>query len=155
MSSNEYAKVIARLRKLREGLGLTLKELESRSEGRWKSTSVGSYERGVRHLSLERTLELLSYYGASIAALAPTVLVENKGLVIDLRRISTTPDEFTRTISKYIGHIANLRGDWNGELISLRKIDTEMLQISTGSYGYEFQEALSRRNLEFIFSNRS
>jgi hypothetical protein len=109
----------------------------------------------VRHLSLERALELLSYYGASIAALDPTVLVENKGLVIDLRKISTTPDEFTRTISKYIGHIANLRGDWNGELISLRKIDTEMLQISTGSYGYEFQEALSRRNLEFIFSNRS
>jgi transcriptional regulator with XRE-family HTH domain len=155
VSSNEYAKVIARLRELREGLGLTLKELESRSEGRWKSASVGSYERGARHLSLERALELLSYYGASITALAPTALVENKGLVFDLRKFSTTPDEFTNTISKYIGHITNLRGDWNGELISLRKIDTEMLQISTGSYGYEFKEALSRRNLEFIFSNRS
>ena len=154
MNTDEYAKVIARLRELREGLGWTLKELEIRSEGRWKSASVGSYERGVRHLSLERALELLSYYGASISALSPTPATEKKSLVIDLRKLSLTPDSFTNTISNYVWHLANQRGDWNGELISLRRIDAEMLQVSTGKYAQQFREALNLRRLEFKFLNR-
>lgn len=154
VNTDEYTKVIARLRELREGLGWTLKELEIRSEGRWKSASVGSYERGVRHLSLERALELLSFYGASISALYPTPDTEETNLVIDLRRLSLAPDNFTKTISNYVWHLANQRGDWNGELISLRKIDAEMLQVSTGKYGPKFREALNRRKLEFKFLNR-
>jgi transcriptional regulator with XRE-family HTH domain len=43
-----------RLRELRQAQGLSLQRLEDRSDGRWKSVVIGSYERGDRAFSIAR-----------------------------------------------------------------------------------------------------
>ena len=43
-----------RLRAIRQAQGLSLAEVEVRSEGKWSASAVGAYERGFRTLSLPR-----------------------------------------------------------------------------------------------------
>lgn len=50
------------LRQIRLSRSLSLRQVTIRSEGRFKPSSVASYERGERQLSLERLFALASVY---------------------------------------------------------------------------------------------
>lgn len=63
----------AHLRDVRKARGLSLKELEERTEGRYKASVVGAYERGERIISAPRLLALAQFYGVDIASLFPPV----------------------------------------------------------------------------------
>lgn len=68
------------LRRLRESLGLSLSGVEEKSNGHWKGVVVGSYERGDRHVTLEKCRELLAWYGGrTIEVLAPGDVVVRAG----------------------------------------------------------------------------
>ena len=56
------ATVGQRLRAIRQAQGLSLAEVEARSEGRWSASAVGAYERGFRTLSLPRLKSLADFY---------------------------------------------------------------------------------------------
>ena len=60
-----------RLRRVRIDKGLSLQDVERRSEGEWKAAVVGSYERGDRNISATRLLELAEFYGVAPAAVLP------------------------------------------------------------------------------------
>jgi transcriptional regulator with XRE-family HTH domain len=51
------------LRDVRTGRKLSLRQVAIRSGGRFKPSSVASYERGERQLSLERLFALAEVYG--------------------------------------------------------------------------------------------
>jgi transcriptional regulator with XRE-family HTH domain len=51
------------LREAREELGLTLRQAAERSDGRFKPSVVGGYERAERSISLARFCELADFYG--------------------------------------------------------------------------------------------
>ena len=51
------------LRDVRTGRRLSLRQVAIRSGGRFKPSSVASYERGERQLSLERLFSLSEVYG--------------------------------------------------------------------------------------------
>ena len=51
------------LREAREELGLTLRQAAERSEGRFKPSVVGGYERAERSISLARFCEMADFYG--------------------------------------------------------------------------------------------
>jgi transcriptional regulator with XRE-family HTH domain len=51
------------LRSVRTGRRLSLRQVAIRSGGRFKPSSVASYERGERQLSLERLFSLSEVYG--------------------------------------------------------------------------------------------
>ncbi|NDC12712.1 MAG: hypothetical protein EBZ85_01040 [Actinobacteria bacterium] len=53
----------SRLRDIRRQQELTLKQVEIKSRGVWKSVVVGSYERGTRTLSIENSQELARLVG--------------------------------------------------------------------------------------------
>jgi transcriptional regulator with XRE-family HTH domain len=53
------------LREVRTGRGLSLRQVTVRSGGRFKPSSVASYERGERHISLERLFALAEVYGVA------------------------------------------------------------------------------------------
>ncbi|NDA95938.1 MAG: XRE family transcriptional regulator, partial [Actinobacteria bacterium] len=61
--------VAQRLRHIRQQQNLTLKQVEIRSRGKWKSVVVGSYERGVRALSIAKAEELCAFYGVPAESL--------------------------------------------------------------------------------------
>jgi transcriptional regulator with XRE-family HTH domain len=50
------------LRRVREGRSLSLRQVTVRSGGRFKPSSVASYERGERQISLERLFALAGVY---------------------------------------------------------------------------------------------
>lgn len=148
-SRQEYRDALARLRVLREQSGLTLKKVEEVSRGRWKAGAVGSYERGSRHLTLERAFELLDFYGAQISALAPSSFDENFRATIDLRRLRAfeSADKFTQVIKNLVQNLKSKRGDWNTEVASIRNSDIQALQAATGYLDQSFFNALEIRGL--------
>lgn len=52
------------LRRAREHAGLSLKEVERLTAGRFKPSTVAGYERGERSISMSRFIALASAYGA-------------------------------------------------------------------------------------------
>ncbi len=48
-----------RLRAIRQAQGMSLADVEERSDGKWSSSAIGAYERGFRNLSLPRLSALL------------------------------------------------------------------------------------------------
>lgn len=62
------------LREIRRARSLSLRHASARSSGRFKPSSLASYERGKRQISLERLFELAEVYGVTperiVAAIA-------------------------------------------------------------------------------------
>lgn len=152
--SDEYIKSLARLRGLRLAAGMTLKQVEIKSRGNWKSVVVGSYERGTRHLSLLKAVELCEFYGADISVLGQFGESEvSQALVLDLRQLSKLrelPDEIVTITNRLASRITSKRGDRNGTVLSLRELDIETLEVGLGRSTGEVLELLKRRGLLLI-----
>jgi hypothetical protein len=61
---------------------------------------------------------------------------------IDLRKLVTGSDPIAKRITDVIRNIARMRGDWNGEVISLRASDVNHLEIFTGLSAAEIKKAM-------------
>ena len=119
-----------RLRAIRQAQGLSLADVEHRSEGRWSSSAVGAYERGFRNLSLPRLRALAEFYRVPVAVLlgepgpynAPP---ERKKIVLSLEALrSVDPAE---PVQRFVQSIIEARGDFNGKVLSLRHNDLQAL----------------------------
>lgn len=146
-----YIGSLARLRGLRLAAGLTLKQVEIKSRGTWKAVVVGSYERGNRHLSLLKAVELCEFYGADISALGQlTKGDEPDRLILDLHQLQKMrdlPDEVTLQTQRLATRIIAKRADRNGSVLSLRGSDLETLEIGLGRNQREVIDLLKRRGL--------
>lgn len=129
--------VARRLRSIRKSRGWTLHDVESKTAGSVKAVVMGSYERGTRALSLARALELANLFAIPISDLLSEPLDrsdENLGYRrFDQRRIaillSEYDDERLKKIYKFLIAIAQRRGDWNGEILTLRNTDLDTLTL--------------------------
>jgi transcriptional regulator with XRE-family HTH domain len=122
-----------RLRRIRVQQGLSLQDVERRSEGRWKAAVVGSYERGDRNISASRLCELAEFYGVTPAEVlpqddAPRPLDRGQGIVIDLTRVDGTGDRW-KGLRRYCESIQLQRGDYNRQLLSIRGDDLRALAV--------------------------
>jgi transcriptional regulator with XRE-family HTH domain len=72
-----------RLRTARRQRGWSLGEVESYTDGEFKASVVGAYERGERALSVHRLVRLAEVYAVPPADLLP-LMVSGRGAVIDL-----------------------------------------------------------------------
>jgi transcriptional regulator with XRE-family HTH domain len=125
----------ARLRALRRSKGFTLHECEELSHGEFKAVVLGSYERGTRAISLarlDRLAELFEvplqyFFGEKVQQMSSG----DDGLIFDLRRIRklTLDSEKISPVKRYLTTIARKRSDWNGEVMSLRRSDSAVLEL--------------------------
>ena len=121
------------VRQLRRGKGLTLRQCEEQSEGRFKAVVMGSYERGTRAISLERLQEIADFYQVPIQYFfnnGPERADHEAGAyTFDLRKIkkATFKDEAMEAVENLLSHFLRLRNDWNGEVLSIRKSDGQLL----------------------------
>jgi transcriptional regulator with XRE-family HTH domain len=78
------------LRQVRLARSLSLRQVTVRSGGRFKPSSVASYERGERKISLERLFALADVYDIAperiVAAIAHSLEAERDGVEPDQRR---------------------------------------------------------------------
>jgi hypothetical protein len=55
--------------------------------------------------------------------------IESGRVIIDLRKLSDSNDSSSQAPLKIIKRITQIRHDWNGEVISLRSTDVQLLKI--------------------------
>ena len=155
MDASYQERLGERLRAIRQQQGLTLQQVEEKSQGRWKAVVVGSYERGDRAVSVAKLADLAAFYGAPVAELLPpsedgvTVLAEdgNRDLVIDLTKLRGDVEPALRPIARYVASIQAQRGDYNGQVMSLRRDDVKSLAIVLGVEPDELVTRLEGRGI--------
>lgn len=150
---HEYSR---RLRQIRQQQNLTLKEVEQRSDGVWKAVVVGSYERGTRTLSILRAQELCRFYGVPLSSLFTEAKDEKQVLSLgqecwrfDFRKIrqsTSHSDDFTDHVFCFLQSLAFRRQDWNGEIVSIRNSDLDLLSLLTSKSNTEVVTALCNRS---------
>ena len=143
----------SRLRDIRRQQELTLKQVEIKSRGVWKSVVVGSYERGTRTLSIEKAFRLCDFYGVPYSALIDDYREKSpteKAFRIDLTALRTfekSGDRFSQELARLVGFIIKKRNDWNGHFISMRRSDCETLALMTSLTEESTYKSLEHRRL--------
>ena len=125
------------LKELRKKKGYTLQEFEEKSQGEIKAVVLGSYERGTRAISLARLEQLAELYEVPVEYFLADQKVSRESLdsrlVFDVRKMRTLEnlDETLLPIKYFLASIAKKRSDWNGEILSIRFTDGEILTMMT------------------------
>ena len=143
-AQEEILKVCQRLRSVREAKSLTLLDVEEKSGGEVTAVALGSYERGDRQISLSKLLQIARVYElpASEILTQKTERVEPIRITVDLRKIRKSARSESVKTTRVLREIANLRGDWNGEIISIRATDLTNLSLFTGLSAAEIQSCI-------------
>ena len=146
-----------RLRQIRKQQNLTLKQVEIRSRGKWKAVVIGSYERGTRSLSISKAKSLCEFYGVPLSALFQSEGIQQVpptegALRIDLRNLRSKisqNDPLIGQLNNLLSFIARRRDDWNGEIMTIRLQDNEVLGLLVQKEQSELRKALEIRDLLF------
>lgn len=120
------------LRNIRRQKGLTLRDVESESSGRWKAVVVGSYERGDRALTLKRAVGLAKFYEVPLDELLGLQKLSRSkavGLTFKLSAFRAKERTLPAVFVRYFKEICRKRSDWNGEILSIRASDVMALSI--------------------------
>jgi len=127
-----WLEIGANLRKVRLAKGLTLKEVEKKSNGRWKAVVIGSYERTNRALTIKKAIALAEFYQVPLSHLLGISQnlkeLDPKRIRLDLRRIDETKN--VPQLKLFAAWILGSRQDWNGEILSIRNSDILPLAIT-------------------------
>ena len=130
-----------RLRAVREGKRLTLLDVEKSSGGQITAVALGSYERGDRNLALQKFLEIARIYNIPASELLVDSVehIEPGRITIDLRKLVSNKVSKSAALVNIFKSIAAQRGDWNGEVLSIRASDISNLHIFSGLTSKEIQ----------------
>jgi len=132
----EFTRTVGqRLRAIRQAQGLSLADVEERSDGRWSSSAIGAYERGFRNLSLPRLKAIAEFYRVPVGVLLGEAgpfnqPPERKTLVLNLETLRTIDP--AEPVQRFVQSIIEARGDFNGRVLSLRHDDLKALCVLVG-----------------------
>lgn len=129
------AEVGRALRRARRARALTLRQAAERSGGRFRPTSIAGYERGERAISLERFVELCRLYAVAPERLLADVVRELEGrppAVIDLTLLEALQEPERRIVAGFVEEVMALRSQPQGEAVTLRTGDLEVLATAMG-----------------------
>jgi transcriptional regulator with XRE-family HTH domain len=148
----------SRLRAIRQQQGLTLQQVEELSNGRWKAVVVGSYERGDRAVSVAKLAELSEFYNVPVSELLPkdeisaiSISTSPARVMLDLRRLSRPDlDPDLRPVSRFAHTIQLQRGDFNGNVLTIRGEDLRALSVI---YGTDPEELVLRLDDEGVLAH--
>lgn len=119
------------LRNARRGLGLTLHDVEQRSPS-FRPSSLGSYERGDRSISLERFIQLALVYGIpadqllaeALDRMAPGERIE---VVLDLSQLELLEGPERGAAADHVARVRRWRADPPSEVMTLRSGDIQAI----------------------------
>lgn len=125
------------MRRARRGQGLSLRAAAARSGSRFKASTLGSYERAERRISLERFSELASLYNTSPDRLMSQALdlldpPSRRSVVIDLNRLPAVPSPERTILEDFVQRLRDRRRDLLSEVITLRSGDVQTLALISG-----------------------
>jgi len=139
------ARVGERLRAIRRQKGLSLHDVEARSNLEFKASVLGAYERGERAISVPRLLRLAEIYEVPADQLLPretdgeislvdtgSAVVLETGFTIDLVRLHELDDPDAQILSRFATSIQLERQDFNGRMLTIRRSDLRVLAAVMG-----------------------
>jgi transcriptional regulator with XRE-family HTH domain len=134
-----------RMRLIRESRHLTLTQAAKLSKGQITAIALGSYERGDRSVSARKLITIANLYEVPVSELFEASLnfMPDERISIDLRKILTTSSPIAQKITEVLRNIARMRGDWNGEVISLRAQDISNFQVFTGLSAEKIKQVIA------------
>ncbi len=134
-----------RLRALRMAKGLTLFDVEQRSSGQITAVALGSYERGDRNITLAKLFDIARIYNIPSSELFVEAVerIEPGRITVDLRKLTQIQISQPNCLIKTFKSIAAQRGDWNGEVLSIRASDLSNLYLFSGLSYQEIQSFIS------------
>ena len=120
-----------RLRAARRQRGWSLGDVEAKTEGEFKASVVGAYERGERAISVQRFVRLAEVYDVPAGELLP--LTAASGVVIDLDALGA--DGSDDLVDRYLAAIQLLRKEPGGSEVrqSDRAIISSLVQTPDAS----------------------
>jgi transcriptional regulator with XRE-family HTH domain len=133
------------LRRARAARGLTLRQVSTITEGRFKATSVAGYERGERTISVERFCDLCDTYKVSPQAILGDIVRAVAGSTepqIDLTRLEAIGTVERTLVAGFVRQIQAQRHGSPSETIVLREADLDVLATAAGKTREELAEAL-------------
>ncbi|HLN42490.1 MAG TPA: transcriptional regulator [Acidimicrobiales bacterium] len=159
-AAQSYIRAVgARLRVVRNQLGLSLQAVEAASNHEFKASVLGAYERGERAVSVSRLQRLAKLYGVSVDQLLPNESdatrwwmskdAEAQGgetperlaaqpwqnsdtVTIDLTRLRDVSGPERDLIRRFVSMIQVQRQDFNGQLITIRSSDVRAIACLFG-----------------------
>lgn len=139
----------ARLRRIRAQQGMSLAQVEQRSEGRWKAVVVGAYERGDRAVTVERLAALAAFYDVPVSHLLPPAAPTSEdekaaGVLLDLTRLAVhdeRPDALG-AVARFARRMQLQRGDHAGRVITLRDSDLRTIALAAGTEPADLRQDL-------------
>ena len=135
----EYGRRVGeRLRAIRQQKKLSLNDVEDVSEGEFKASVVGAYERGERAISLPRLQRLAALYAVPVGQLLPfdesapgvdpdSVASRPQKLAIDLVRLGELKTPAAKMLHRFFTMIQVQRGDFNGKVLTVRAHDVRAI----------------------------
>jgi hypothetical protein len=116
---------------------LTLHEVDRISRGRFKPSSVGSYERGTRTISAPLLVELSTLYGVPPDRLLSEALAASEAdgiadVVIDLTRLPQLQGQEARVVVEFVERVQSQRRGPPSDVITLRTGDLQFLSSAAG-----------------------
>ena len=137
-----------RLRNIRRQQGMSLADVQARSNGKWKSVVVGAYERGDRSISISRLAELTEFYGVPLIDVMPATAAElaidrsdesrdarramSAPVRLDLTRLRKPRTPEVAAVARFARQVQRRRGDHNGKVLTLRGGDLSTIAIAVG-----------------------
>lgn len=121
--------IASSIKAVRKAKGLTLMDVEKKSEGIWKAVVIGSYERCDRALSVKKAVSLANFYQVPLEELLGIQSKEsvntNGKVTLDIRATTNENPYLPELVAlrNFATLICAKRHDWNGEVLSIRNSD--------------------------------
>lgn len=119
-----------RLRDARRRRGWALLDVEDASDGEFKASVLGAYERGERSVSAARLWRLAQLYDVHVASLLPGAErseADVEGVLVDVDAAASVSTEQGELIERYLSAIQVMRRDADGPTMAVRKSDLRVL----------------------------
>ena len=121
-----------RLRDARKSRGWSLLDVEDVSDGEFKASVLGAYERGERSVSAARLWRLAQLYGVHVATLVPGAErtdADVGGVLVDVDAAASVAPERGELIERYLAAIQLMRRDASGSTLAVRRSDLRVLNV--------------------------
>ena len=95
-------------------------------------------------MSASKLIVIANLYDVPVSELfeSPKKYLTEERISIDIRKILMSSNPEAHKITQVIRNIARMRGDWNGEVISLRAHDISNLEVFTELTADQIQKVI-------------
>jgi transcriptional regulator with XRE-family HTH domain len=139
------------LRRLRKQKGLSLLDVQALSEGEFKASVVGAYERGERAITAVRLARLATMYRLPLQAMLPPGEggdgAAPSGVAIDVRRLDQVKSPEGAAVARFIRRLQTQRQDWSEGVVRIRTEDVVALACAVDRTPAELVKAIDDEGL--------